>query len=122
MTRTDNALTGKFRIHSCEFYIHGSGKAAAERAWVYVGVPISGCLGDQHAALLGQRCLPQQAKNTYGTGCFLLLNTGKQLLALLSPLHHHGSHHLELDLLPSLECQTLAVYAVLKADAWCIGV
>lgn len=41
------------------------------------GIPISGCLGDQHAALLGQMCLQQgQAKSTYGTGCFLLYNTG----------------------------------------------
>ncbi|KAI5743398.1 hypothetical protein M8J77_017716 [Diaphorina citri] len=41
------------------------------------GVPISGCLGDQHAALLGQNCLkPGLAKSTYGTGCFLLYNTG----------------------------------------------
>lgn len=40
------------------------------------GVPISGCLGDQMAAMLGQRCKPHEAKNTYGTGCFLLLNTG----------------------------------------------
>jgi glycerol kinase len=41
------------------------------------GVPIMGCLGDQQAALLGQRCIEGEAKNTYGTGCFLLLNTGK---------------------------------------------
>jgi len=41
------------------------------------GVPLSGALGDQQAALLGQACLaPGQAKNTYGTGCFLLMNTG----------------------------------------------
>ncbi|CAN9498027.1 unnamed protein product [Ophioblennius macclurei] len=41
------------------------------------GVPISGCLGDQSAALVGQTCLQEgQAKNTYGTGCFLLMNTG----------------------------------------------
>ncbi|XP_075211363.1 glycerol kinase 1 [Lycorma delicatula] len=41
------------------------------------GIPVSGCLGDQHAALLGQMCLKQgQAKSTYGTGCFLLYNTG----------------------------------------------
>ncbi|XP_031435360.2 glycerol kinase 2-like [Clupea harengus] len=41
------------------------------------GVPISGCLGDQSAALVGQMCLQEgQAKNTYGTGCFLLKNTG----------------------------------------------
>uniref|UniRef100_A0A8D3E8Z5 glycerol kinase n=1 Tax=Scophthalmus maximus TaxID=52904 RepID=A0A8D3E8Z5_SCOMX len=41
------------------------------------GIPISGCLGDQSAALVGQMCFQDgQAKNTYGTGCFLLLNTG----------------------------------------------
>ncbi|KDR21321.1 glycerol kinase 3-like isoform X2 [Zootermopsis nevadensis] len=41
------------------------------------GVPISGCLGDQQSALVGQMCFRQgQAKNTYGTGCFLLYNTG----------------------------------------------
>ncbi|XP_071774384.1 glycerol kinase-like isoform X1 [Centroberyx gerrardi] len=41
------------------------------------GVPISGCLGDQSAALVGQMCFKDgQAKNTYGTGCFLLRNTG----------------------------------------------
>ncbi len=41
-------------------------------------VPISGVLGDQHAAMVGQVCLAQgEAKNTYGTGNFLLLNTGE---------------------------------------------
>lgn len=43
------------------------------------GVPISGCLGDQSAALVGQLCFQEgQAKNTYGTGCFLLCNTGRK--------------------------------------------
>lgn len=43
------------------------------------GVAISGCLGDQQAALVGQLCLqPGSAKNTYGTGCFLLMNTGSE--------------------------------------------
>ncbi|XP_004614452.1 glycerol kinase 2 [Sorex araneus] len=43
------------------------------------GVPISGCLGDQSAALVGQMCFEEgQAKNTYGTGCFLLCNTGQK--------------------------------------------
>ena len=43
------------------------------------GVPIAGDLGDQQAALVGQTCFyPGQAKNTYGTGCFLLLNTGSK--------------------------------------------
>jgi len=42
-------------------------------------VPIAGAAGDQQAALFGQTCFaPGQAKNTYGTGCFLLLNTGRQ--------------------------------------------
>ena len=41
------------------------------------GVPIAGILGDQQAALFGQTCFhPGEAKNTYGTGCFLLMNTG----------------------------------------------
>ncbi len=41
------------------------------------GVQIGGVLGDQHAALVGQTCFkPGQVKNTYGTGCFLLMNTG----------------------------------------------
>jgi glycerol kinase len=43
------------------------------------GVPISGILGDQQAALVGQTCFePGEAKNTYGTGCFMLMNTGHQ--------------------------------------------
>jgi glycerol kinase len=43
------------------------------------GVPLAGDLGDQQAALVGQTCFePGQAKNTYGTGCFLLLNTGRK--------------------------------------------
>jgi glycerol kinase len=41
------------------------------------GVPVAGDLGDQQAALFGQACYdPGEAKNTYGTGCFMLLNTG----------------------------------------------
>ncbi len=43
------------------------------------GLPISGAIGDQQAALFGQCCFePGQAKNTYGTGCFLLMNTGEK--------------------------------------------
>jgi glycerol kinase len=46
------------------------------------GVPIAGILGDQQAALVGQTCWrPGEAKNTYGTGCFLLLNTGRTPIA-----------------------------------------
>ena len=43
------------------------------------GVPIAGILGDQQAAMFGQACYePGEAKNTYGTGCFMLLNTGTE--------------------------------------------
>ena len=46
---------------------------------VAAGVPIAGILGDQQAALVGQTCFrPGEVKNTYGTGCFLLMNTGEK--------------------------------------------
>ncbi len=45
-------------------------------------IPIAGAAGDQQAALFGQACFaPGEAKNTYGTGCFLLMNTGEQPIA-----------------------------------------
>jgi glycerol kinase len=54
------------------------GEAVGELA----GVPVAGDLGDQQAALFGQTCFsPGEAKNTYGTGCFLLLNTGTSPVA-----------------------------------------
>ena len=44
-------------------------------------VPLTGVLGDQQAATVGQTCFaPGEAKNTYGTGCFMLLNTGSEIL------------------------------------------
>ena len=46
-----------------------------------VEVPIAGIAGDQQAALFGQTCFePGEAKNTYGTGCFLLMNTGERMV------------------------------------------
>jgi glycerol kinase len=51
----------------------------ADREWLGAEIPIAGMAGDQQAALFGQGCLaPGQAKNTYGTGCFLLMNTGER--------------------------------------------
>ena len=48
---------------------------------VIAGVEMSGILGDQQAALVGQTCFsPGEVKNTYGTGCFLLMNTGERLV------------------------------------------
>ena len=45
------------------------------------GIPIAGIAGDQHAALFGQACFePGMAKNTYGTGCFLLMHTGEKAI------------------------------------------
>ena len=50
-------------------------------AGLSAGIPISGIAGDQQAALFGQACFtPGMMKNTYGTGCFILLNTGKKHL------------------------------------------
>lgn len=44
-------------------------------------IPVAGDLGDQHAATVGQACFdPGDAKNTYGTGCFMLLNTGHDIV------------------------------------------
>jgi glycerol kinase len=46
------------------------------------GIPIAGIAGDQQAALFGQGCFsPGMAKNTYGTGCFMLMNTGGEAVA-----------------------------------------
>ena len=57
-----------------------------ERDGVVAGIPIRGVAGDQQSALFGQCCFePGQAKNTYGTGCFLLMNTGGE-----APLSKNG--------------------------------
>ena len=58
---------------SSEFY----GLTAEQ--WFGAPIPITGDAGDQQAATFGQACFePGSAKNTYGTGCFMLLNTGKK--------------------------------------------
>ncbi len=54
--------------------VYGTAKLAA-----IAGVEVAGILGDQQAALVGQACFrPGEVKNTYGTGCFLLMNTGER--------------------------------------------
>jgi glycerol kinase len=59
--------------------IQASSKVYAKAKGVLGGVSLAGILGDQQAALVGQTCFnPGQGKNTYGTGCFLLMNTGKK--------------------------------------------
>jgi glycerol kinase len=45
-------------------------------------IPIAGIAGDQQSALFGQMCTqPGMVKNTYGTGCFMLMNTGEKAIA-----------------------------------------
>ena len=57
--------------------IRSSSEVYGEATGILAGVPVSGVLGDQQAALVGQTCFrPGEAKNTYGTGCFMLMNTG----------------------------------------------
>ncbi len=57
--------------------IRPSSQVYGEAVGALAGVPVAGDLGDQQAALFGQACYaPGEAKNTYGTGCFMLLNTG----------------------------------------------
>ena len=69
---------------SSEIYGHVVGVGSSRPNWgestsPLQDVPVSGDLGDQHAALFGQTCFsPGEAKNTYGTGCFMLLNTGEK--------------------------------------------
>jgi glycerol kinase len=64
-----------------------SSGVCAEAAVQGTAVPVAGIAGDQQAALFGQACLePGLAKNTYGTGCFMLLNTGRTAVA--------SKHHL----------------------------
>ncbi len=59
--------------------IRSSSEIYGEAEGSFSGLSIAGILGDQHAALFGQTCFdPGQAKNTYGTGCFLLLNSGEE--------------------------------------------
>jgi glycerol kinase len=67
--------------------IKGSSEVYGEAVGELAGVPVAGDLGDQQAALFGQTCFaPGEAKNTYGTGCFMLLNTGTEPVASKSGL------------------------------------
>jgi glycerol kinase len=57
--------------------IKASSEVYGKAVGTLAGVPVAGDLGDQQAALFGQTCFSAgEAKNTYGTGCFMLLNTG----------------------------------------------
>ncbi len=78
----DHELLDVFRIPiSMMPAVHASSGTYAEVRDVpgLDGIPIAGIAGDQQAALFGQRCIkPGLTKNTYGTGCFMLQNTGRR--------------------------------------------
>lgn len=79
--RWDPELLEEFQIPpACLPKIVSSGEVYGEiRTAPLRGTPLAGMLGDQQAALVGQTCFaPGEAKNTYGTGCFLLMNTGTE--------------------------------------------
>jgi glycerol kinase len=61
--------------------IRSSSEVYGTAVGILAGVPVAAALGDQHAAMVGQACIsPGNVKNTYGTGCFMLLNTGTTLV------------------------------------------
>ena len=62
--------------------VRGSSEIYGEATGPLAGIPIAGLAGDQQAALFGQVCTrPGMVKNTYGTGCFMLMHTGAQPVA-----------------------------------------
>jgi glycerol kinase len=76
MLPTVHPSSGYFGVVSSDNSFEGIGGVSS-----LAGVPIAGVLGDQQAALFGQACFePGQAKCTYGTGCFMLKNTGENIV------------------------------------------
>jgi glycerol kinase len=77
----DDGMLGAFDIpRSVLPRICSSSEVYAEADGVLGGVKVAGILGDQQAALVGQACFtPGEVKNTYGTGCFMLMHTGGEI-------------------------------------------
>ncbi len=86
----DEEILERFRIPAAILpEVHPSGYAFGHTAPSVLGgeIPITGAAGDQQAALFGQCCFEQgEVKNTYGTGCFLLMNTGDEAIVSKSGL------------------------------------
>ena len=84
----DEELCRALRVPSCMLprpvsnsEIYGKIRPGIRGLEALEGIPVAGAAGDQQAALFGQCCFaPGQAKNTYGTGCFTLMNTGNRSL------------------------------------------
>jgi glycerol kinase len=83
--RWDDALLDMLGVPSCMLpEVRSSSEVYGVTAERHFGtaVPLAGIAGDQQAALFGQACFePGMAKNTYGTGCFMLMNTGGEAVA-----------------------------------------
>jgi len=79
----DDELLEIFGVpHSMLPEVRSSSEVYGETSLLGKPVPIAGIAGDQQAALFGQACLkPGMVKNTYGTGCFMLMNTGTKRIA-----------------------------------------
>ncbi len=79
----DDRLLERFQIPNCMLpEVRNSSEIYGYVPSDGVQVPVAGIAGDQQAALFGQACFERgSAKNTYGTGCFLLMNIGKQYIA-----------------------------------------
>ncbi|HEU5003412.1 MAG TPA: glycerol kinase GlpK [Actinomycetota bacterium] len=92
----DPGLLGLFGIPEAMLpAIASSSVVYAEGVGGLAGVPIAADLGDQQAALFGQTCFaPGEAKNTYGTGCFLLVHTGERRVASTCGLITTVAHRL----------------------------
>lgn len=84
----DRDILGLFGIpHAMLPTIQASSEVYGVAVGTLAGIPIAGDLGDQQAALFGQTCFtPGEAKNTYGTGCFMLVNTGTRIVPSTSGL------------------------------------
>lgn len=79
----DDKLLERFQIPKCMLpEVRNSSEIYGYVQSEGVQVPVAGIAGDQQAALFGQACFEKgSAKNTYGTGCFLLMNIGRQFIA-----------------------------------------
>ncbi len=80
----DDELLDLFGIPRCllpEVYDSAADFGSTDPDWLGAAIPIAGVAGDQQAALFGQACFePGMCKSTYGTGCFMIMNTGDQPL------------------------------------------
>ena len=79
--RWDEKLLGIFDIPADMLpEVHPSSHHFGDFVFEDVAIPVAGIAGDQQAALFGQACFaPGEVKNTYGTGCFMLMNTGTDI-------------------------------------------